>query len=79
MIREVFLRHSGESRNPATPLAFGLFERRILTLKSDKSLLNHLENVWTPVPRLKPEGTSFTGESNFLRSSSILPENGLIP
>jgi hypothetical protein len=32
LFRQVF------GRNPATPLALGLFERRILTLKSDKSI-----------------------------------------
>jgi hypothetical protein len=30
------------SRNPAPPLAFGLFERRILTLKSDKRTISAL-------------------------------------
>src|SRR5208337_1967350 len=32
--------HSGESRNPAPPPAFGLFEHRVLTLKSDKRYFN---------------------------------------
>jgi hypothetical protein len=42
-----FFCHSGESRNPAAPPAFGLFERRTLTLKSDKSYFNMF---WTLAP-----------------------------
>jgi hypothetical protein len=56
--QEDLVRHSGENRNPTTPLAFGLFERRILTLKSDKRFC---KAFWVTTPRLKPEGKSFTG------------------
>ena len=38
------------SRNPAGPPAFGLFERRALTLKSDKShmVISLRARVWIP-------------------------------
>jgi hypothetical protein len=49
----------------------------VIPAKAGILFFNQLENVWTPVPRLNPAGTSFTGVTTFCEFINVQNQNRL--